>query len=105
MVKVVQLVEHQIVVLVVAGSSPVFHPKFSGYSSVGRMGALGASGRQFEPGYPDQIFRVVGELVTPPHLGCGELAGSNPAYSTVLGVDVGILHVAVNHGFGGSIPL
>ena len=26
--------------------------------------------------------RVVGELVTPPDLGSGELAGSSPAYST-----------------------
>ena len=24
----------------------------------------------------------MGSQVTPPHLGCGELAGSNPAYST-----------------------
>ena len=32
-------------------------------------------------------------------------AGSNPATQTVLVVDVGSLHVTVNHGFGGSIPL
>ena len=29
MVEVAQLAEHQIVVLVVAGSSPVLHPKYS----------------------------------------------------------------------------
>ena len=28
------------------------------------------------------IYRIVGELVTPPALGAGELAGSNPADPT-----------------------
>jgi hypothetical protein len=34
-----------------------------------------------------------------------EVAGSSPAIPTVLVVDVGILHLTVNQGFGGSIPL
>ena len=38
---------------------------------------------QYRP-YTQNFFRVVGELVTPPHLGCGELVRSNRTYSTVL---------------------
>ena len=34
MVEVAQLVEHQIVVLVVAGSSPVLHPKLYPYGDI-----------------------------------------------------------------------
>ena len=47
MVSVVQLAEHQIVVLVVAGSNPVVYP-FSSSSSVGRIRGLGPWGRGFE---------------------------------------------------------
>ena len=75
MVGVVQLVEHQIVVLAVAGSSPVAHPILSYYligkpreflflllkimsgcGAVGSALALGARGRQFESGRPDHFF-------------------------------------------------
>jgi hypothetical protein len=33
-------------------------------------------------------FRGIGEPGTPPHLGCGELAGSNPAASTLENYDI-----------------
>ena len=67
-VGVAQLVERQIVVLNVAGSIPVAHPrklnanlKFlslrtSGCSAVGSALALGARGRQFESGRPDHLL-------------------------------------------------
>ncbi len=64
MVDVAQLVEHQIVVLGVAGSSPVIHPIIaksihiflSGCGAVGSALALGARGRQFESDHPDHFF-------------------------------------------------
>ena len=68
MVGVAQMVEHQIVVLRVAGSSPVAHPiksnmkfvdlssKMSGCGAVGSALALGARGRQFESDHPDHFF-------------------------------------------------
>jgi hypothetical protein len=49
-------------------------------------------------------FRVVGELVTPPELDSGELAGSNPAYSTVL-VDYWLSVQIVTLVDAGSIPV
>ena len=61
-VGVAQLEERQIVVLNVAGSSPVTHPqvgigyKFSGCGAVGSALALGARGRQFESDHPDHLF-------------------------------------------------
>ena len=64
MVDVAQSVEHQIVVLGVAGSSPVIHPiimlslqknNLSGCSAVGSALALGARGRRFESDHPDQF--------------------------------------------------
>ncbi len=67
-VGVAQMVEHQIVVLGVAGSNPVAHPineqhkftdyftrKESGRSAVGSALALGARGRQFESDRPDHF--------------------------------------------------
>ncbi len=62
MVGVAQLVEHQIVVLNAAGSSPVTHPIeiwSSGRGAVGSALALGARGRQFESGRPDHFFVCV----------------------------------------------
>lgn len=58
MVSLAQLVEHQIVVLRVAGSSPVAHPiqETSGRSAAGSALALGARGRQFESDRPDHFF-------------------------------------------------
>ncbi len=53
-VDVAQLVEHQIVVLSVVSSILIVYP----------------------------IFEILGSPVTPPALGAGELAGSNPAIST-----------------------
>lgn len=50
------------------------------------------------------VNRVVGELVTPPDLGSGELAGSNPAYPTVLDEDIGSLRLIVTQASTGSIP-
>ena len=73
MVGVAQLVEHQIVVLDVAGSIPVAHPNLlektlcvieinsklknlSGRGAIGSALALGARGCQFESGRPDHFF-------------------------------------------------
>ena len=85
MVDVAQSAEHQIVVLRVAGSNPVVHPKISqkssffvygppvidyttrtlkfsekswssGSGAVGSALALGARGRQFESDLPDHFF-------------------------------------------------
>ena len=69
-VSVAQMVEHQIVVLSVAGSSPVAHPikwatRFvsyfterlvSGCGAAGSALALGARGRQFESDRPDHFL-------------------------------------------------
>ena len=80
MVDVAQLVEHQIVALVVVGSTPTIHPIkilhfhlakaqslryinscfkieiMSGHGAIGSALALGARGCQFESGCPDQSF-------------------------------------------------
>ncbi len=63
MVGVAQLVERQVVVLDVAGSSPVVHPIFitnfsRGVAQSGSALALGARGRQFESGRPDHFFTL-----------------------------------------------
>gem|GEM_PF-2865371 len=61
MVDVAQSVEQRVVVPWVAGSSPVIHPIFqikvwsSGCGAVGSALALGARGRQFKSGHPDQF--------------------------------------------------
>ncbi len=66
MVGVAQVVERQIVVLNVAGSSPVVHPSSlensvsiriwsSGRGAVGSALALGARGRKFESCRPDHF--------------------------------------------------
>ena len=53
MVGVVQLVERQIVVLVVEGSSPFVHPIFlQGYSQVGKAPDFDSGMRRFESCYP-----------------------------------------------------
>ena len=76
MVNVAQLVEHQIVALVVVGSTPTIHPiilkKFaskkdclytkaiqSGRGAIGSVLALGARGCQFESGRPDHFFSLI----------------------------------------------
>ena len=66
MVGVAQLVELQIVVLAVAGSSPVAYPSLffpcqliyflSGRGAIGSALALGARGCQFESGRPDHFY-------------------------------------------------
>ena len=66
---VAQSVEHQIVVLNVAGSIPVTHPNntlqivlfyiMSGRGAAGSALALGARGRQFESDRPDHFFLCV----------------------------------------------
>ncbi len=49
MVNVVQLVERQIVILVVAGSSPVIHPKlFAPIAQLDRAPDFESVGRRFE---------------------------------------------------------
>ena len=84
MVGVAQLVERQIVVLNVAGSIPVTHPKrfeictklTSGRGAVGSALALGARGRQFESDRPDHII-VHSELA------CLEVRSTRGARSSV----------------------
>ena len=48
MVNVVQLVERQIVVLVVAGSSPVIHPFVASIAQLDRAPDFESVGRRFE---------------------------------------------------------
>jgi hypothetical protein len=48
MVNVVQLAEHQIVVLVVAGSSPVIHPSYASIAQLDRVPDFESVGRRFE---------------------------------------------------------
>ena len=53
MVDVVQLVERQIVILVVVGSSPIVHPIFnSGISPSGKAPDFDSGIRWFESSYP-----------------------------------------------------
>ena len=48
MVNVVQLVERQFVVLVVAGSNPVIHPKLAPLAQLDRAPDFESVGRRFE---------------------------------------------------------
>ena len=77
MVAVVQLVERQIVVLVVVGSSPTGHPIiFNGISPSGKAPHFDCGIRRFKSCYPSQH---------------GSLAQS-------------VEHMTFNHGVRGSIP-
>ena len=55
MVEVVQLVERQIVVLVVAGSSPVFHPNFRDVVQLVECLVWDQEVRGFESRHPDRF--------------------------------------------------
>ena len=76
MVNVVQLVERQIVVLVVVGSSPIVHPINIGISPSGKATDFDSVMRRFKSCYPCQD---------------GSLAQS-------------VEHMTFNHGVRGSIP-
>ena len=75
-VDVVQLVERQIVILVVVGSSPIVHPTKIGMSPSGKAPDFDSGIRRFKSCYPSQY---------------GLLAQS-------------VEHMTFNHGVRGSIP-
>ena len=56
MVNVVQLVEHQIVVLGVVGSSPIIHPINNGISPSGKAPDFDSGIRRFKSCYPSQMI-------------------------------------------------
>ena len=55
MVAVVQLVERQIVILVVVGSSPIGHPIIMGYRQAAKAPDFDSGIRRFESCHPSQV--------------------------------------------------